>query len=221
MDALVGYAHFAPVAVGLLVVEVDGGVQALGVELVDLREELPCHGDGVALEVVAEREVAHHLEGGAVAEVPHGFDVGRAETALHGDRAVRGRRLLAEEVGLELLHPGAGEQRCRIADGHERPRGQEGVAPVLEELDVGVANFVGGARGLGHGLRMVREEGRREQGGGRRVAASLDTGSAGFASMTIGRVASAMCADSEPPERSHLRVVMNGPVFAWARSCVP
>src|SRR3546814_6714166 len=46
---------------------VDGDQQALGRELPDLRQQFPRPGDGVLLEVVAERPVAEHLEKGVVA----------------------------------------------------------------------------------------------------------------------------------------------------------
>src|SRR3546814_9698654 len=46
---------------------VDGDQQALGGQLPDLRQQFPGPGDGVLLEVVAERPVAEHLEEGVVA----------------------------------------------------------------------------------------------------------------------------------------------------------
>src|SRR5690606_41981094 len=57
----------APDAEGLVVGVVDGDQQALGRDLPDLRQQFPGPGDGVALEVVAERPVAQHLEEGVVA----------------------------------------------------------------------------------------------------------------------------------------------------------
>ena len=51
-----------PEVVGLVVVDVDGRPQLLGRQPVDLGQQLPRVADRVALEVVAEAEVAQHLE---------------------------------------------------------------------------------------------------------------------------------------------------------------
>ena len=85
-----------------------------------------------------------------MAEVADLLNIGGAEDALDGGHAWAGGRCFAHEVGLELLHPGAGEERCRVADGDERPGGQKLVAPLLEEAKVGFANFVGCAWWIGH-----------------------------------------------------------------------
>ena len=81
---------------GLVVIEIDGGPEPFGVEpvaaLVDrVGQQRPGQLDGAALEVVAEREVARHLEEGVV---PGGdadlVDVGRADALLDAGRAVHG-----------------------------------------------------------------------------------------------------------------------------------
>src|SRR5690606_451001 len=56
-----------PQTEGLVVVPVDGGPEAVPGQAELLRQEGPGEADGVALEVVAEREVAQHLEEGVVA----------------------------------------------------------------------------------------------------------------------------------------------------------
>ncbi|GIW19066.1 MAG: hypothetical protein KatS3mg064_2223 [Tepidiforma sp.] len=150
VDVVVGEADVAPVAVAVVIVEVDGGVEAGRVEAVNLREQFPRPANGFALEVVAEAEVAEHFEGGEVGEVADFFDVGGAEAALDGDDAGRGRRLFAHELGLELLHAGGGEHGGRVADGDERPRWKEDVAAVAEEGNEGVADFVRRARRGAH-----------------------------------------------------------------------
>src|SRR5690606_6582134 len=114
-------ALLAPEAVGVIVVEVDGDVEALRRDPVDLREELPSPGDGLALEVVAEAEVAEHLERGAVREVADFLDVGGTETRLDGGCPRPRGLLFAGEDRLELLHPGGGEEGCWVADWDERP----------------------------------------------------------------------------------------------------
>ncbi len=67
-DALGRHADFlVPDVVGLVVLGVDGDPELVGRQLVDLGQQLPGVVDRVALEVVAEREVAQHLEERVVA----------------------------------------------------------------------------------------------------------------------------------------------------------
>jgi len=67
------------------------------------------------LEVVAEGEVAVHLEEGAVAAgLADLLDVAGAHTLLHAGGTLPRRRLLAQEVGLERHHAGADEQEVRV-----------------------------------------------------------------------------------------------------------
>ena len=62
-DARLGDLHVvAPRRVGLVVVLVDGDGELRSVDLHLLSQELPRPGDGLLLEVVAEGEVAEHLE---------------------------------------------------------------------------------------------------------------------------------------------------------------
>ncbi len=126
----------------------DGDPDAVRVELQVLEGELPRELHRALLEVVAHREVAEHLE---EREVPGGgaddVDVRGAEALLAAREARRGRVLLPEEVGLQRVHARGGQQHGGIvAGGHERGRGQQGVAPLGEELEVGGADLVGGHR---------------------------------------------------------------------------
>ncbi len=122
---------------------------ALDAELVG---ELQRPLDGLGLEVVAEREVAEHLEEGEVARgLADVLDVRRAEGALAGGDARRRRRLHAQEVGLVLLHAGGGEQDAGVARGHETgrlagqmPAGDEEVS--IQVTDVGSVH--GGVLGV-------------------------------------------------------------------------
>ena len=92
-DPLGGDAAAAPQRVGLVVVDEDGDPQPLGVDAELLGEERPGPLDRVALEVVAEGEVAQHLEEREVRGVADLLDVGGAEALLHGGEAARGRLL--------------------------------------------------------------------------------------------------------------------------------
>ena len=117
----------------------------LGFESEALQRELPRELRGALLEVVADREVAEHLE---EREVPVGradvVDVDRPEALLAGREPVVRRLLLAQEVRLERVHPGADEQRRRVVRGRdERRRRQPLVVARLEELQERAADLVG------------------------------------------------------------------------------
>ena len=127
-----------PERLGLVVVLVDGGPELLRVESVAAAldrpgQQLPRIRDGVVLEVVAEREVAVHLEEGAVpAGLPDLVEVRGADALLDGRRARPRRGLLAAEVGHEGNHPGHDEQQVRVVEGQRRA-GHDGVPLLLEE----------------------------------------------------------------------------------------
>ena len=140
LDALPGNSDgVGPDPDGLVVVVEHGDPDTLRIELEDRRGQLPGQGDGQLLEVVAEGEVAQHLEEG---EVPGGraddVDVDRPEALLDGRGPGPRRLLLPEHVGLELHHPGVGEQQRRVV-GHQAGRRLRGVAPGLEEAEEGAS----------------------------------------------------------------------------------
>ena len=101
--------------------------------------------DGALLEVVADREVAEHLEEREVARgVADVLDVGRAEALLAARQPVVRRLLDAREVGLERVHARGREQDRRIERRRdERGRRQAPVAARLEERQEGLADLVG------------------------------------------------------------------------------
>jgi hypothetical protein len=107
--------------------------QAVRVEAIDAGQELPGPGDRVGLEVVAEREVAEHLEERVVARrladlVEVVLLAPGAHALLAGGGAGVAAGLAAGEDVLELDHPGDREQERRIVGGHQRARGHPGVA---------------------------------------------------------------------------------------------
>src|SRR5687767_519619 len=80
------------------------------------------------------------------------IDVGGSETALAARQALRGRLLLAEEVGLQRLHPGGVEQhRGVIRRGNQRRRGPAQVFALLEVRQVGLADLVRSHAGVSLG----------------------------------------------------------------------
>ena len=115
------------------------------------RDVLPGVVDGAVLEVVAEREVAEHLEHRGVPRghadlVEIGVLAARAEALLNGGEAWRRRRLRAREVRLERLHPGRDEERRRILGRRDQGEGREAQVLVrLEEREEGLAELGGRA----------------------------------------------------------------------------
>src|SRR5205814_3001442 len=105
----------------LVVAGEDGDPDVIGAEAEAVGREFPGEARGLALEVVAEREVAKHLEEGEMTvRGADDVDVDRTERLLaRGDAGMR-RTLASEEVGLERMHPGHREQRRRIVlDRHQ------------------------------------------------------------------------------------------------------
>ncbi|RIH82052.1 hypothetical protein Mrose_03476 [Calidithermus roseus] len=153
VDVLRGQPHvLGPVLEGLVVLLVDGDVDAVGVEAQPLGrgEELPGPLDGLLLEVVAEGEVAQHLEDGLVAVgAPHVLDVAGAHRLLAGGHAAplalvaRKYRFLAHEVGLERGHAGVDEQEGGVVLRDHAEGGQPQVPLALEEAEELLADFGG------------------------------------------------------------------------------
>ena len=152
LDPLGGHADLvAPDGLGLVVTEVNRHPQALGVEAERAGHELPGPGAGVGLEVVAEAEVAEHLEEGQVpGGAPDLVEVVVLATGpdalLDGDGPRERGLLLTGEVRLERNHARHREQQGEVV-GDEAGRGMVGMAPLDEEVDEGFADL-----GRGHRL---------------------------------------------------------------------
>jgi hypothetical protein len=119
----------------LRVAREDADPEALGIELQMLEDELPGEVDRTFLEVLAEREVAEHLEEGQMRPVQADLvDVGRAEALLHGRQQRCGRLLAPEEEGHQRLHPRRRQQRRAVVGARNQGCGRpEGMALRLEE----------------------------------------------------------------------------------------
>ena len=142
LDAVLGQEP-APQRVGLVVVAVDGGPQPVGVDPVPAGDQRPGEVDGAFLEVVAEREVARHLEErvvpGGLADL---FDVPGAHALLDGRGARVGRGGVTEEVRLELHHARVDEEQGGVVE-DQRRAGHLGVARGDEVLGEPVDDLVG------------------------------------------------------------------------------
>ena len=148
----IGRQELAPQVVGLVVARharlahEDGGVEAILRQLPDLGQQAPRVGDRLGLEVVAEREVAEHLEERVMprrrADV---VEVVVLAADAHALLRRRGARvvplLLAEEDVLELVHPGVGEQQGRVVARNERGAGHRTVTGRFEEVEEPTADF--------------------------------------------------------------------------------
>jgi hypothetical protein len=147
---------------GFVVGVVHRDPQPIGIEPEHFRVELPRVRNRQFFEVVAEAEVAEHLEehemagrGAHVVEVvvlPAGTCA-----LLRSGRPLVGRRLVAGEVRLERHHAGDGEEHGRVV-GNKAERRHPSVAALAEEPRKGGPKLVGGARGVrsrSHGLTSL------------------------------------------------------------------
>ncbi len=145
LDALTRDADLLP-EVDRLLVSVEGchpdlvtveSETALGLGLGD---QFPGHLDGALLEVVTEREVAEHLEEGAVAGgLADLLDVEGTHALLCRDGPAVGGLLVAHEVGLERHHAGVDEEQRRIVV-EQRRAGDHFVIVAREMLQERVAD---------------------------------------------------------------------------------
>ena len=113
--------------------------QAVRRHLPDVGQQRPGERQRVLLEVVAEREVAEHLEERVMAERrPDVVEIVVLAADAHHLLRRRGARvvalLAAEEQVLELVHAGVGEEQRRIVGRDERRAGDDAVAVLLEVL---------------------------------------------------------------------------------------
>ena len=117
-------------------------------------DEFPGEADRILLEVIAETEVAEHLEERVmprrVADVLEIVVLAAGSDAALARRRARIRALfLAGEHVLELHHAGIGEQQGRVVARHQRRRRDNGMALTMEVFQEAGAEFV-----AGHGQTM-------------------------------------------------------------------
>ena len=122
-----------PVARRLVILVVDGDEKLVLVQSEFPGHQVPGQLDRVFLEIVAEREIAEHLEKGVVTRgVADILKVvvlaAGADTFLRGHRAVVVAGLEAGEQVLELHHAGVGEHQCGIVLRNQRAGGHDFVA---------------------------------------------------------------------------------------------
>ena len=132
-DAFGGHADlFGPDIEGLVIVLIDRDPEPLLGQTEAFGQQAPGERDRIALEVVAEAEVAQHLEKrvmpGRVADVFQIVVLATGPDAFLGrDRALIRPLVKAEKDILELIHPGIGEQQGGIVARHHGTGGHDGV----------------------------------------------------------------------------------------------
>ena len=115
----------APNVVGLIVSVVDCGPEAILVEAIVARHQVPGQLDGEIFEIVAERKISHHLEEGVVAGSEADIvEVIMLAAGTHAFLARGGAAVVAMldacEGVLELHHAGIGEEQGRVVVWHQR-----------------------------------------------------------------------------------------------------
>ena len=133
-------------------VGIDGDQELVLGEAELLGDQGPGKLDGERLEVIAEREIAEHLEEGVVpGRVADIVEVvvlaAGAHAFLRGGGARVGPLLDAGEDVLELHHAGIGEHQGRIVARHERARRHGLVAVLGEVIEEGRPDLVDAAHG--------------------------------------------------------------------------
>ena len=120
-------AKLLPVRRGFVILAEHGDAEPVGLQAEFLRDQVPGQLDRAFLEVVAEREVAQHLEEGVVAcgvaDVLEVVVLAAGAYALLRRGGTRiGALLEAREDVLELHHSGVGEHQRGIVARHQRAR---------------------------------------------------------------------------------------------------
>ena len=101
-DSLRGNADLlVPDLIGLVVLQIDGGIQPVRRQPYHLCQELPGPVDSLSLEIISEGEVAQHLKKSAVAGgFAHVLNIAGADALLTGGDPSSGRDLRSGKIGL-------------------------------------------------------------------------------------------------------------------------
>ena len=152
-DLVVGESRdLLPQLRGRLVVVIDGHEQTALVEREVLGDQAPGELDRALLEIVAEREIAEHLEEG---QMPRGVsDIVEVIVLAAGAHALLRRRRArlvaffdAGEDALELHHAGVGEHQGRIVVRHQRRRRRDLVIETREIIEEDLPDVIDRAHG--------------------------------------------------------------------------
>ena len=132
-----------PDVVGLVIAFVYGRIESLGIQTDPLGQKFPCPRNSFFLEVIAEGEVAQHLEESAVAgRLSHVLQVTRADALLAGGHAPSGRDLFPCEIGLKGSHSGVDDQKALVVVRHQRKAVHSQMSLALKELQEHFTKFI-------------------------------------------------------------------------------
>ena len=156
-----------PQVESVIVIDVDGHEELVLVQPELLGDQLPGELDRLFLEIVAEGEVAEHLEEGVmpggIADIVEIVVLAAGAHALLRGRRTRKRRLRSTgEIVLELDHAGVGEHQRRVVARHERARRHQRMAVLLEiaqKMGTDIVDAVHDRSGLGKGSLHRRNRG--------------------------------------------------------------
>ena len=160
-DALRIHPHqIAPDGSRLVVLAEHTHHQVPGIEAEHHGAQLPGPLNRLTLEVIAEREIAEHLEERVMPRrAAHVFDVVGADALLAAGGPRRRPRRLAQKHRLERQHAGDRQQHRRVFR-HQRGTGHALMAALLIEVEKGRADFSAGTGagrgGGGHGNNVLR-----------------------------------------------------------------
>ena len=127
---------------GVVVAGERGDGQEFRRDVKDLLQELVAPGDGILLEVIAQRPVAQHLEEREVARVADLVYVAGPHAFLEIRESRAGGVFLSEQVGYERVHTRSGEKDCGVVLGNEGCGTYLCMSPRLEEIDIGFSEFL-------------------------------------------------------------------------------
>ena len=150
-NAIVGEARdLLPEDGRIVIIVIDGDKQLVLLQPEFLGDQIPGELDRAFLEVIAEREVAEHLEEGEMARgVADIVEVvvlaAGAHAFLRGGGALIGPLLDAGKDVLELHHAGIGEHQGRVVARHERRRRHDFVAVIGKKLEESRPDLVNAA----------------------------------------------------------------------------
>ncbi len=104
----------------LVVIQIDGRIQAVLIKADDLRQEFPGPGNGFVLEIIPEGKVAEHLEEGqmtgGMADI---FNITGTHALLAGCHTVVRRHFLAGKIRLKRCHTCRDQQYALIVMGNK------------------------------------------------------------------------------------------------------
>ena len=125
----------------------DGGIEVVRIQFQHVHQVFPCPGDGLFLEIIAERPVTQHLEHGVVVRVvSHFFQVivlsADTQALLRVGHALPLRRMVAQNDVFELVHSRVGEHQRGVIFYHHGSRGYDMVSFALEETLERVSDFI-------------------------------------------------------------------------------